>query len=292
MLRQTFEYLRPNSLDEALHVLDQLRGRKAHVLAGGTDLIPGLRAGTKEADHLVDLGGTGLDHLVFEKDEARIGALVTFAVLSEHPEVLRRLPALAEAAGKVGAVQTRTLATLGGNLCEGIPSNDAAPPLLVLEATFRLQAKGSQRLVAAEQFFLGPRRTALEAGEIMTEILVPLRDDFGTKFLRLGRRKALTLSVVSAAAGVAVRDQQEIAVARIALGAVAPTPVRAYAAERVLQGRKISPELLAEAAAMAATEISPISDLRGSADYRRRIGAVLVRRALEEAIGQARGAGP
>jgi len=211
---------------------------------------------------------------------------VTFATLCQHPEVRKRVPAIAQAAVKVGAVQTRNLATIGGNLCEGVPSNDSAPAILVLDAKFRLQAKGNERLIPAEQFFLGPRRTLLVPGEILTEIIVPLQNDFKATFLRFGRRRAMSLSVVSAAAGVAVRDNQ-IATARIALGAVAPIPLRAHKAEQVLSGQKITPEVLAEVANMAAAEISPISDMRGSAEFRRRISAVLVRRALEKAIGQA-----
>jgi len=290
MLQNTFEYVKPNSLGEVLHVLDELRGKKAHVLAGGTDLIPRLRDRSKQAEYVIDLAGAGLNQLVFEKDHVRIGALVTFATLCQHPEVRKRVPAIAQAAVKVGAVQTRNLATIGGNLCEGVPSNDSAPALLVLDAKFRLQAKGKERLVAAEQFFLGPRRTLLVPGEILTEIIVPLQNDFKATFLRFGRRRAMSLSVVSAAAGVAVRDNQ-IATARIALGAVAPIPLRAHKAEQVLSGQKITPEVLAEAANMAAAEIFPISDMRGSAEFRRRISAVLVRRALENAIGQANGAG-
>ena len=131
----------------------------------------------------------------------------------------------------------------------------------------------------------------LQPGEILTEVLVPLREEFKAKFLRMGRRKALTLSIVNAAAGVAVEDGGGIGCARIALGAVAPTPIRAYKAEQLLQGQRITPRLLAEAAAIAVTETSPISDLRASADYRRKISAVLVRRALENAIEQTRQAG-
>ncbi|MFZ3213961.1 MAG: xanthine dehydrogenase family protein subunit M [Terriglobales bacterium] len=289
MLQNTFEYVKPNSLGEVLRVLDELRGKKAHVLAGGTDLIPRLRDRSKQAEYVIDLAGAGLNQLVFEKDQVRIGALVTFATLCQHPEVRKKVPAIAQAAVKVGAVQTRTLATIGGNLCEGVPSNDSAPALLVLDAKFRLQAKGAERLVAAEQFFVGPRRTLLVPGEILTEIIVPLQNDFKATFLRFGRRRAMSLSVVSAAAGVAVRDNREIATARIALGAVAPIPLRAHQAEQVLSGRKITPEALAEAADVAATEISPISDMRGSAEFRRSISAVLVRRALENALRQATG---
>jgi carbon-monoxide dehydrogenase medium subunit len=289
MLLNTFEYVKPGSLTEVLVVLDELRGKKTQVLAGGTDLIPSLRARTKAADYVVDLAAAGLDQVIFEKDQVRIGALVTFAALCHHQEIQAKLPVIVDAAGKIGAVQTRVLATIGGNLCEGVPSNDSAPPMLVLDAKFRLQAKGKERLVAVENFFVGPRRTLLEPGEIMTEILIPLRAEFHASFLRFGRRKALTLAVASAAAGLAVSDSGQIVQARVALGAVAPTPVRARKAEQILHGAKITPGLLAEAAAMAATEISPISDLRGSADYRRKISAVLVRRTLENALGQATG---
>jgi carbon-monoxide dehydrogenase medium subunit len=287
MLLNTFEYLKPTSLGEALSVLDDLKEKKTQVLAGGTDLIPWLRGRVKDVDYLIDLADTGLDHILFDydQDQARIGAMVTFAALCEHPEVRLRLPSIAEAALQVGAVQTRNQATIGGNLCSAVPSLDGAPALLVLGATLRLQVQGNERLVPIEQFFLGPRRTVLQPGEVLTEIVVPLREDFTASFLRMGRRKALTLSIVNVAAGLAM-DGQQVSQARIALGAVAPTPIRAYKAEQLLQGRKMAPELFAEAAAVAATEISPISDLRASADYRRKISVVLVRRALEIALAR------
>ena len=286
MLPHTFEYLRPGSLGETLDGLDQLKDKRVHVLAGGTDLIPFLRAGLKEADYLVDLGGSSLNQVIFESDRARIGAMVTFTALGRHPEIARRLPAVAEAARQVGAVQCRNRATIGGNLCSAVPSLDGAPSLLTLGAKFRLQAKGKERLVPAEQFFLGPRQTVLQPGEILTEIVIPLQDDFSASFLCFGRRKALTLSIVNTAAGFSLRDGQEISMARITLGAVAPTPIRAYKAEHVLEGQKVTPGLLAEAAEIAAGETSPISDLRASADYRRRLSVVLVRRALENSLGR------
>jgi carbon-monoxide dehydrogenase medium subunit len=286
MLQTTFEYIKPNSLAAVLDALDELKSKKTSVLAGGTDLIPWLRSKAKEVEYLVDLGDAGLDRIAFDKDNARIGPMVTFAALCRHPEISQKLPAIAEAAMQVGAVQTRTLATIGGNLCSGVPSLDSAPSLLVLGAQFRLQSKGKERMVPAEEFFLGPRRTVLEPGEIMTEIVIPLQPGFIATFQRMGRRKALTLSIVNCAAGVAMGGGGEINKVRIALGAVAPTPIRAYKAEQVLLGQRATPELLAEAAAVAASETSPIGDLRASADYRRKISAVLVRRCLESAIEQ------
>jgi carbon-monoxide dehydrogenase medium subunit len=182
-------------------------------------------------------------------------------------------------------VQTRNLATLGGNLCSAIPSSDGAPALLALGATLHLQSHGKDRLVPIEEFFLGPRRTVLHPGEVLTEIVVPLRADFTAGFLRMGRRKALTLSIVNTAAGLAM-EGQKISEARIALGAVAPIPLRAIKAEQFLRGRTMTSDLFAEAAAIASTEISPISDLRASADYRRKMSMVLVRRALEIALAR------
>ena len=152
-----------------------------------------------------------------------------------------------------------------------------------------MQAKGRERLVEAEKFFLGPRKTVLEPGEILTEIVVPLEEGFYASFMRQGRRKALTLSIVNVSAGLACGPGGEIARVRIAIGAVAPTPVRARKAEEALVGNKPTPELLAKAAAIAVTETSPISDLRASAEYRRQLTAVLVQRSLQRALARSRG---
>ena len=286
MLPSTFEYLKPHDLASTLDVLDQLKGKRIEVLAGGTDLIPMLRSGMRKPDYVIDLGDKGLDDLIFESDCVRIGALVTFTTLCEHPGIRKKLPAIAESAIEVGAIQCRNLATIGGNVCNAVPSLDSGPPLLALGASFRLQSKGKVRAVRSEEFFVGPRRTALQPGEILTEIIVPLEEQFRANFLRFGRRKALTLSIVNGAVGLATNSNREIVNARIALGAVAPTPIRAYQTEQFLQGRKVSSELLAQAASMAATDISPISDLRASAEYRRKLTTVLVGRALENVLRQ------
>jgi CO/xanthine dehydrogenase FAD-binding subunit len=286
VLLESFDYLKPQSLTEALEVLDQLKDEQVRVLAGGTDLIPRLRSQAEHVRYVVDLAACGLDQVTFHDDHASIGALTTFATLCRTRGIQEHFPAIIEASAQIGAVQCRTLATIGGNLCSAVPSLDSAPALLVLDAQFCLQAKHGERLVRAEEFFLAPRRTILEPGEIMTHILVPMREDFSASFLRIGRRKALTLAIVNAAAGVTIGDDGSITEVRVALGAVAPTPIRAHKAEHILHGRKITQELIAEAADVAVTETAPISDLRASADYRRKITAVLVRRALGNAIAQ------
>jgi len=289
MLLDTFDYIRPNGLAEVLKVLDDLKHARAQVIAGGTDLIPALRDRATQADHVVDLSGASLDTLVFERGEARIGPLVTFARLCEDRDVAAKLPALARAAALVGAVQCRNLATIGGNLCSAVPSLDSAPTLIAHDAKLRLQSRAGERVLPVEEFFVGPRRTVLAPGEILTEILVPIDPSFAVTFEKLGRRKALTLSLVNAATGLALDANGRVAKARIALGAVAPTPVRARAAERILEGQAPARERLAEAAAAVTSDIAPISDLRASADYRRKMSVVLVRRALEQSLGRLRG---
>jgi CO/xanthine dehydrogenase FAD-binding subunit len=286
VLLESFDYIKPTSLIEALNVLDQLKNEQVRVLAGGTDLIPRLRAQAEHVKYVVDLADCGLDQIEFQRDQASIGALTTFATLCRSWKVQEKLPALIESSAQIGATQCRTLATIGGNVCSAVPSLDSAPSLLVLDAKFRLQSKHGERLVPAEEFWLAPRRTVLEPGEILTHILVPLHDDFTASFIRMGRRKALTLAIVNAAAGVTMRDNGEISEVRIAIGAAAPTPIRAHQAEEVLQGRKVTSALIERAAAVAVTETKPISDIRASADYRRKITAVLVRRALERALEQ------
>lgn len=285
-----FCYLQPASLEEALELLVKYRSERLRVIAGGTDLLTALRAGALTIDYLLDLAGLGLDAIVEIDGEVRIGALATFKSLLQNKLIQAKLPVLIAAAERIGAVQTRNLATIGGNLCSAVPSLDSAPSLMVLGARLRLITRGAERLVPVEKFFLGPRRTVLQPGEILAEIIVPVPGkDFGASFLKFGRRKALTLAVVNVAAGLRLKAEQEIVEARVVLGAVAPTPIRARKAEAKLLGQKASPELFMQAAAVAAGETAPISDLRASAAYRLHLSEVLVKRALNSAWQQVTG---
>ncbi|MCL4442165.1 MAG: xanthine dehydrogenase family protein subunit M [Firmicutes bacterium] len=285
-----FCYLQPASLEEALELLVKYRSERLRVIAGGTDLLTALRAGALTIDYLLDLAGLGLDAIVEIDGEVRIGALATFKSLLQNKLIQAKLPVLIAAAERIGAVQTRNLATIGGNLCSAIPSLDSAPSVMVLGARLRLITSGAERLVPVEKFFLGPRRTVLQPGEILAEIIVPVPGkDFGASFLKFGRRKALTLAVVNVAAGLRLKAEQEIVEARVVLGAVAPTPIRARKAEAKLLGQKASPELFMQAAAVAAGETAPISDLRASAAYRLHLSEVLVKRALNSAWQQVTG---
>ncbi|MFQ5857244.1 MAG: FAD binding domain-containing protein [Anaerolineae bacterium] len=289
MLRD-FEYLAPSTVDEALALLSR---EGAKPLAGGTDLLIYMRAGIAVPKYLVDLTSLGLRYVREEAGVIKIGAMTTFAELLDSEVVRRGLPCLAEAIAQIGGVQCRNMATIGGNLCSAVPSADSAPPLLVRDARATIAGHNGERVLALEHFFAGPKKTDLKADEILVEIQVPvLPPRTGTSFLKLGRRKALTLAIVNAAALLSLdADGRTIESARIALGAVAPTPLRARQAESILMGRGISASLIDEAAAAAADETQPISDLRATATYRRAVSRVLVKRALLHAWRRATGEG-
>ncbi|MFQ5804281.1 MAG: FAD binding domain-containing protein [Candidatus Methylomirabilales bacterium] len=286
----TFECVTPSTMDEAITLL----GREgAKPIAGGTDLLIYMRAGEASPRYLIDLTGLGLSYVREGAGVIKIGATTTFAELLDWDPIRRNLPCLAEAAARIGGVQTRTVATVGGNLCSAVPSADSAPPLLVHDSRVKIAGRKRERILALEQFFAGPQKTVLEADEMLAEIQVPVPPPrTGTSFLKLGRRKALTLAIVNAAALVSLgEDGRTLESVRIALGAVAPTPVRLKKVEHTLQGRTISESLIDEAATTAADETAPISDLRATAEYRRAISRVLVKRALVDAWGKAAGEG-
>ena len=260
------------------------------ILAGGTDLLVELKHGVSVPRAVVDISrASDLKRIALTPEGLGIGALATHADIMRSPIVRELCPALVEAAHSIGAVQTRNLGTLGGNLVTGVPSMDSGPALLALDASVTIAGPAGDRCMPLASFFLGPRKTALVTGELVKEIVVPqasLRKP--TCFLKFGLRKGQALALVNAAASLRAKGEpaafDEV---RIALGAVAPTVMRARAAEAFLQGRAISAEAIAEAARIAAGEARPITDFRASAEYRRDLIAVLVRRALTQACALA-----
>lgn len=282
------DYSTPSTIQQASALLSQ---EGAKPIAGGTDLLIHMRAGIVSPRHLVDLTELGLSYVRLEDGLVKIGAMTTFELLLESDVVNRYLVCLAESAVEIGAVQTRNMATIGGNLCSAVPSADSAPPLLVLDARVKIVGRNAERVLPLADFFLGPKKNALNAGELVLEIQVPLSPPrTGTHFLKLGRRQAMTLAVVNAAALLSIRsDGRSIEDARIALGAVAPIPMRARQAEEMLRGCQVSDSLIDRAATVAADETAPISDMRATAVYRREASRVLVKRALLEAWHRAVG---
>jgi aerobic carbon-monoxide dehydrogenase medium subunit len=275
-----FEYFEPGTLAEAVSLLGRYQGR-AQALAGGTDLLVELKEQLRRADCVVNLKRIpGLGGLSFDpRAGLRIGALATAREVETSPFVLQHYASLAQAARELGSIQVRNRATVIGNICRASPSADTLPPLIADGAQATIHGAAGERRVALEAFFTGPGRTVLQPGELVTELRLPAPGPrTGKVYIKHGRRKAMELATV----GVAVTLGD--AGVRIVLGAVAPTPIRAVLAERLLAGKKPDAALIERAAQAAADESRPISNVRASAEYRREMVRVLTRRALERAL--------
>jgi len=285
-------YAEPATLDEALRILGEL-GPGAGVVAGGTDIVVGARSGKNPLpDALVAIHRLAeLDSVAGGSSEPlRLGALVTHGSIEASPLLRERYSALADASALVGSPATRHVGTLGGNLCNASPAMEAGSPLLVYGASVELTSGSGSRTLTVEDFLLGPGKSARADGELLTGVSVPvLPERSGSAYVRLEYRRAMEIAVVGAAALVVLDGDGRCAEARIALTAVAPTCLRAGAAEASLAGSEPTPEALAEAARLSADAASPIDDVRAPADYRRAMVPVIVRRALENALARARG---
>jgi aerobic carbon-monoxide dehydrogenase medium subunit len=283
-----FELALPRSVDDCLKVLAE-RGAETKVVAGGTDLLPQLKNGLLRPPCVIDLSGVpALRILESDQRSLRIGAAVTARELELDPRVRSGYLALAESGALVGSVQVRNLATVGGNLCNAAPSADMAPPLLALEAEAVIVGPKGQRRVPLGSFFLGVRRTVLGPDELLLELVVPAPGPrSGGNYLRHTPRRELDIAVVGVASQLTLSNGA-CAKARIALASVAPTPIRATAAEQSLEGQPVTPERIDRAAELAVGAAQPISDQRGSAQFRNHLVRVLTRRTLMTALERAR----
>jgi carbon-monoxide dehydrogenase medium subunit len=276
-----FEYLKPDSIKEIISILSQF-GEKAQILNGGTDLIVEMRDKIIQPEYLVDIKAIPqLNRITYNKqDGLNIGATVTLNEISDSKVVQRNYPILSETCKTVGSYQVRNRATLVGNICNASPAADTAPPLLVLEAKVNIIGPTGEKIVPINQFFTGVKKNILKKGEIVTSITIPpIKDKWTGVYLKQGRKKEVDLATVGVAV-VCIRDE-----VRIALGAVAPVPVRAFKTEELLKGKTIDESLLEKSGKSALTEVSPISDVRSSQEYREEIVKVLVRRAIFQAKG-------
>ena len=263
---------------------------KVRIIAGGTDLLADLKFSPHSPNVVVDISrANDLKSITMTEEGLSIGALVTHSQIMRAPVIRDLFPALVDAAHTIGAVQTRNLGTLGGNLVTAVPSMDSGPTLMALEANVNILGPEGRHQVPLTDFFLGPRKTILKADEILAEIVIPKRNlGKPTHFLKFGLRKGQALALVNVAASFWVDwDKQTFVAPRIGLGAVAPKVIRAPQAEAFLEGRKITPEIMAEAGGVAVNDAKPISDFRASAGYRRNLVAVLTKRALEGAYALA-----
>ena len=285
-----FDLVLPGSVEECVRALAE-RGPDAKLVAGGTDLLPQLKNGLIRPGTVIDLSGVPqLGKLAHANGAGlRVGAAVTARTLERDPGVVREYPALAESAALVGSVQIRNLATLGGNLCNAAPSADMAPPLLALEAEAVIAGPRGTRQVPFASFFTGVRRTVLAPDELLVEIAIPASAPHsGGTYRRHTPRRELDIAVVGVASQLTLANGV-CTKARIALAAVAPTPVRATAAERALEGQPVTATEIERAATLAVEAARPISDQRGSADFRRHLVRVLTRRTLTTALARAGG---
>jgi carbon-monoxide dehydrogenase medium subunit len=280
------EYFQPQDLKSALHLLKQ-RKKKTILIAGGTNIIPDLRTRAIYPKILIDLSRlSGLSYIKEDNKKIRVGALTPISELTASRIIQKSAPILFQACNQLGNPLVRNRATLAGNLADASPAADTAVPLLALEADLLT----NQRRISINQFFIGPNQTILKKDEIIKEIIF-LKPNARSRmgYFKLGLRNAMAISVVS----VAVLMEWEgtfCKKVRIGLGAVAPKPIRAYRTEEMLMGKEITSELIEACGHEVADEVRPITDIRASAEYRREMASVGLRRLIQEIASDSRDA--
>jgi len=286
---QSFVYQKVYSLQEALDAASASKGASVF-MAGGTDLLVQIKEGKKRLQGIIDVKGISeMDGVVITGGECSIGALTSIRTLETSLPVSEKVPLLAQAAAKLGSVQVRHRATIGGNLCNASPSADTASALLALDAQVEIFGKAGTRVIDLDKFFLGPGATVLGDGELLTRLKIPLtRNRQGSVYYKLSTRNAMDLAFVGVAVLLELGRDDEISKTRIALGAVAPTPIRVPSAEKQLEGIRLSHEAARKSAELAARSCEPISDHRASAEYRREMVRELSQQGLLAAYRQAK----
>ncbi|MEF8812433.1 MAG: xanthine dehydrogenase family protein subunit M [Halovenus sp.] len=281
VISQEFGYAAPSTLEDALALLDE-HGDSLTPLAGGTDLLLQLKTDQRSERNLMYINELeALDGITETSDRVELGATVTYDDLIHSPVVRRELPILAEAAGDAGGVQIEQMGTLGGNLCNASPAASAAPPLLVHDASVTLESADGERVVALEDFFTGPKQTVLRPNELLTGVRVPKTDAERWAHEEVKRvTEDLAKAIVSV---VFERDGDTVVDCRIALGCLAPVPVRASEAEAALQGEPADETAFRRAGERAKADVNPITDARSTAEYRELITETKVRDLLMEA---------
>lgn len=274
-----FDYYQPQNLKEAYGLMEK-KGGSARYIAGGTDIIWRIKQGVIQADALISLrrieslGGISLN------GGLTLGSMALFRDIERESAIVSGYPSLAQAVSVLANPQVRNVATVGGNLCNGAPSADCAPPLMVLEAVLTLEGPGGKREVAIGDFFTGPGETCMERTEVLTLIKVPeMAPNSGTIFLKKGR-VSQDIAIVNAAA-LLVMEGKVCRKCRLAVGAVAPVPLRLTDVEELVEGQELTPDLLDRVGEMVEDAVSPITDVRSTEEYRRSMSGVLVKRAIK-----------
>jgi aerobic carbon-monoxide dehydrogenase medium subunit len=284
-----FEYLEPESIKEALALLSQYRG-KSKILAGGTDLMLQVRNRAIKPEYVVDITRIpGLDYITFDDQQGlNLGALTTIRALETSVELQRKYPILSQAASQLGSVAIRNVATVGGNLCNALPSAETSQALVALSARARVVSPRGERTEDLETFFTGVGKTLLQPDEILLEILVPEPAPYTAGiYIKHSPRGPIDLAIVNITVLMTMEPDQKVCRdARIVLGAVSPTPLRARTAEGVLKGKRLNGALIDRAAQVASDEARPRhGSIRGSFEYKKEMVKVLTGRAIREVAG-------
>ena len=279
-----FDFVKPDDQEAVIAAL-AAHSPNVRILAGGTDYLVELKHVSQSPGTVVDVSQIAeLKGIEETEDGLRIGAGVTHSAIMADPLIEKHVPAMIHAAHTIGAVQTRNLGTLGGNLVTCVPSMDSGPTLVALDAEVTVAGPDGSRRMPLTEFFVGPRKTILAPHELLIDVIIPKRNlGKPTNFYKFGLRKGQALALVNAASSLWVEDGKFKDV-RISLGAVSPVVVRAPKAEAVLEGKPVSDDLISEAGKIAITECNPIDDFRASLDYRRDLIDVLTRRTLQAAV--------
>jgi len=288
-----FEYFEPLSIEETVSLLKKY-GDKAKVLAGGTDLVPQMKEKTTRPEFVISIGRiANLDYIRLDGEKGlKIGALTTIRSIEQSPQLQPKYGLICQSASQTASIAVRNVATVGGNLCNASPSADIATALMALSAKTKLVSPAGERIVPLEDFILGPGATALKTDELLTEIQIPSPPAHTAGvYIKYTTRGGEELALIGVAALLTLSAGDGTCTeAKLALGAVAPTPIRARRAEGVLKGKKIDQELIEKAALTASDESSPIDDIRGSAEYRREMLKVFARDAIRQAAELAKSA--
>lgn len=280
-----FEYFEPTTVSEGISLLAKYRG-KAKVIAGGTDLIVEMKQGKKSPQYVIDLKTIpGLNYINYDSEEGlRLGALTTIRALEQSAEIHHRYPAISQAASRLGHVAIRNIATLGGNLCNAVPSADMAPALIGLSAKARMVGPSGERILPLEDFFVASGKTALNGTEILIELQIPVppANTRGVYFKYAVR--ATGLPIVGVAVIAVMEPESKVCRdIKIVLGNVAPTPMRAHQAEALIRGRRIDEALINQSAQVASDEAHPRpSSVRASPQYKKEMVRVFTKRAIME----------
>jgi len=279
-----FDYIRPGNMADAIAALQA--NDEPYLLAGGTDLLIGMKTNAVKPKCLIDLKGIpGIDCIEYDNG-FKLGALTTVRDVEVSPLIREKIPALSEAAATLGSIQIRNRATIGGNLCHGSPAADMAAILLAMNCEVKIATGNGAKTMGLDQFFTGPNSTVLSRNEVLAQIIIPKEiEQFKGIYLKHGPRKAMDIGIVNIAilldADVSSGFCNQI---MIALGAVAPRPIRAKKAEALLNANRLTSELIQEAAEVASDEATPISDFRASAGYRKDLVKNLVAKGIDQIL--------